>query len=1295
MSVWLTLDLLLEAKLADEVVLEPASEEDLEAELREYEPGSITGQVTMGDYQLVVQAKLRRGDAWTVNGLKNLLVHGGESRQSAAKRLANPTTKYLLVTSAALNGLTRDLGVHSAGVWPKAPLPKSIAPLISCDATGRVAVIGSQDEARLKSEIKRLLTESFRVPNARWQACWTKLREEARVRILGGGGGRWLRSELEHLITVHDGYLASSPELARYVHPTNWHELRSRIAERHAALIIGQSGTGKTLATKKLFEELRKEIPGLAHVQITHGPHQLRNDQTPPPVLYDIEDPWGRFDFDPNSRPWNDQVAGLLAGARADRMIIATSRLDVANSADILKDVKPWIVALEAEHYGKRERSRLYQARIADLPRALQLLAKQSEKRVLDELATPLEIQKFFDALTTLDRTELNNPPGFIRTAIARAHETSIERTVIDQIEQRNDVRAAAVIWGMLKASDKLSLGVLRTLEEGLIDRDPEMSNGVRRLVSFFVAARNLRQSAEVITYYHPRVEAGIERTLEKHDAPTRRTLRHLIDVLMSPDGPDEAWGVSAAARLVAAADQSADLKPKPSPKAQAKIDNWLANALQTAGRELEAYLALAAAAGSADCNVSEIARYILHRPDKSFPAFLTWGKPEHGDDWYARIKADPATKPLLESFIREVLPSDRHNYGKAFAQDVERLAPNLSAAFLAAAAEAAHYGVSNATEAILHGALKDLDGFEAVVDVAVDVLDPAHGDGQRGSETWLAIVNEEYSDDYAEHLADDSGYTAREYLKAYAGAIRRRRGWQALAQHRHIARLRWYWFRALRNGEKPKPLPEEIAGAFASGYGTNDEDDLWPLLEKHWDPQFRSPLKDRTIAGHASKDIRLAALSCLVACATDDIADIVDRFVRDDSRSRLVQLALDLASLLKRSQGMEAHGAVAAVKVAMTTLPSPYSDISGAALTLEANGVPSLGSEGRQLLASIAPVDEELRCFRVLLDKHLELPIEDDVRWILEHSDDRDAAVTAIEAAIRHEMGPEIQAALTHRFAHVSARALEAVATSLSAPLPAHILSLVNIKGSPMRKVLVALLDRMPHVDHLPTLVEMAKDTWSRHASYEHENQHYPIAQAAVNALAKIGPLPAPVAQALLHVATESDDPRLRAGLLTELVRFGGRDMQDRILDLALLPGRLAIRRAAANALVVVSDALPHELVARIIPDLLISRTESVASMLAVLLSLRGDMMSVDAAAQRLSTSAERRVFLVLMIWKLNGRDPSAAGRVAKFLPRGHIAAAWALGAHTGIVANDALDDLGSPAAVAQVLPHLKPAKP
>lgn len=254
----------------------------------------------------------------------------------------------------------------------------------------------------------------FRLPGAGIAATARPVRW---IRIGGAGGGRWTRAQLEQVIRRHDGYVASSPELDHYVPPTNWAELRAAMGERHAALIVGQSGTGKTMATRKLYDELRKEVPGLARVPITLGPDQLRDDVTDPPVLYDIEDPWGRYDFDPKSRPWNDQLAQFFAKARPDRMIVATSRLDVAQSAGALETVKPWRVGLEAEHYGQAERRRLYRTRIDALPRKLQPLAKENEGAVLAELATPLEIQKFFDALPTLDDKDRRNPAGIVAEA--------------------------------------------------------------------------------------------------------------------------------------------------------------------------------------------------------------------------------------------------------------------------------------------------------------------------------------------------------------------------------------------------------------------------------------------------------------------------------------------------------------------------------------------------------------------------------------------------------------------------------------------------------------------------------------------------------------------------------------------------------------------------------------------------------------------------------------------------------------------------------------------------------------
>ena len=607
------------------------------------------------------------------------------------------------------------------------------------------------------------------------------------------------------------------------------------------------------------------------------------------------------------------------------------------------EDVEPWLVRLEAENYGKSERQQLYRTRIPALPRELQLVTKQNEKKVLDELATPLEIQKFFDALPTLDRKGLANPGGLIRDAIQQAHQTSIERTVIEQIAEREDVRAAAIIWGLLKVNDKLSLRLLRIIEEGLAERDPLLIRGVEPLVSFFVAARNLRQTEAVVTYYHPRVEAGIQRALEEHGLLVRKTLRYLVDILVSPDGPGEDWGTATAVKIIASSQLHPEFKLTPSVEAQAKVDAWLAKALQTVGKTFESNLKLAAAAGSSESKVSEVARYLLNRPDRSWPNMMAWGAPEHDDCWYAQIKADPATKPLVETFIRDVLPDERDEYGKSFSNEIDRLAANLSEAFLAAAARVVYYGVSQTSETIAEGALKDLDGFEAIVDSAIKVLTPSEAERQKSNEVHLAIVNEEYSDDYAEHLANnDDGYTAQWFLEAYVDKVREARGWQKIAQHRHQKSLRYHWLRALQH-PNAVPLPDEISGVFTASFETEDERHLWFVLETFWDVRFNDPLRKRVILGHASEDVRSAALICLIERAPDKIGAIVGELLAGDQRARLTQLAMELGHLHIKHAWLDGKNHIASAESAVSNLPPMYLEISEAALALKTNKAPVL----------------------------------------------------------------------------------------------------------------------------------------------------------------------------------------------------------------------------------------------------------------------------------------------------------------------------------------------------------------
>ncbi len=1292
-SVWLALDLMLANKLTQVLVLEPASQEDIEAKLEETEVGPLATQVTLNEYILVVQAKLRSGDAWTVAGLQALLKHGGDNRVSAAERLKDGNVRYLLVTSAALNGKTRGLQVRRAGAWPKATdMPKAMLNELPACSAGRVAVIGGLDEERLTLDIKRLLTERFRVPNARWTDCLKMLREEARMRISRGGDGRWRREELERIIHQHDGYLASTPELEHYVHPTNWSDLRDTMHKNHAVLIIGQSGTGKTLATRKLYEELRAEIPGLSHVSIQRGPHELRNDRTPSPVLYDIEDPWGRFDFDPASRPWNDQLALLLGQASHDRMIVATTRRDVAQATGALETVERWLLALEVEHYGKDERSRLYRTRIEGLSRDLQMTAADAESLVLSKLATPLEIQKFFDALRALKPDLLKNPNNLIAEAINLAHQDSIERTVIEQIQQRDDVRAAAIIWALMKAADKLSLGLLRVLEPELADKEPRLDDGVTPLVDFFVAARNLRAGEGVVTYYHPRVEAGIERTLKLHPVVVGRTLRTLIDLLVDPDGPGEIWGAGASARILAALkERLPDSIVKPSPASVGKIDSWLTSQLAQGGRSFEGDLKLAAAVGSSYSNVSELARYLLYRPDKRFGYFHCWEPPKRDDAWYARLRADQTTKPLLDLFIRQVLPMDRDDYPISIIADIERIASDLTPAFLDAAQHVVSYGVIPSADVIAEGALRDLDGFELVVDAAVAVLTPSDGERRKNAETQLAIMNEVYPHDYAEHLADDdSGYTADEFLQAYVKRVRDVKGWRHLAQHRHAEHLNRYWMRAVAHETQHKaPDSDEFAAVFLACYGGRDEEYLWSVLLRWWDDRYRAVLRKRVHDGHLERTVRHAALACLVEQASDELPEIVSDWLAEGRSEQPVELALDLARLQScRSRDDEQHGAATDVGA---TIPPTYAEIFSVALTYERGTPPHFSPAANAALVAAKHGSEDVRRFRIRVARHVGLSVQEDICWILGNSDDDIVAVEAIEEAILQKIDRQVEAALDHRFAKVGARALAAIGENAEQPLPERLLAKAGSDGSPIRKALVTLLAAKPHPGHLPTLLRLAKDHWSSSSRYYGDDDTFPIAQAAVKAISLLDALSTNDAEELYAVAIATSDKQLQIDIFRLLTTVGQQTMQERLFDMTVAPGRSELHKAAATGLLLAADAVVPKITARITPEILTTQPPAVATRLVLLFSVRADLAAVAEMARIIAPDAKRRVLLVLMIWILAGRDEATAHSIEKLLPQGHPAVAWAFG-HKPVTLDDAfLADIGDPATCAEVLVWMK----
>lgn len=1300
-SIWLALDLILSRRLTDRVLLEPASQEDLEATLADDEQGVVATRSTLDGRDLIVQAKRRDGDAWTVSTLKSLLTKSGPRRVSAAGRLKDSNAHYLLVTSAGLNGRARDLRVRRAGRSPKpSSLPASLIKALPPGSAGRIGVVGGLDDQRLLEEIQRLLVERLRVPFADWAACLRDLRDAARLRMKGAAGGEWRREDLQAVIAAHDGYLATERLMDIYVHPTNWSALKAQLRDRHAALIIGQSGTGKTEATNKLYEELLAEHPGLKRVRIRLGPEQLRDDRTPGPVLYDVEDPWGRIDFDPDKRPWNDQLAGFFAKASAQRPIIATTRRDVIQTAGALPAMSGWLFPLEAEHYGPAERSRLYRTRIDGLPRHLQALASKSEAWVLRELASPLEIQKFFDGLHGLHQEGDEAGHGVVAKAIRRAHQGAIEATVAGQVEQRGDVRAAAVVWALLKVADKVSLRHLPAIEDALFDSDARFERGVQPLVDAFVAARNLRVVGGDASYYHPRVEAGIEQALMRDRLAARSALRSLAAVLVSSKSPDPKWGAGAAARIIAAASGKGGLAFGPPERAAEKIDDWLGETLTTEGPGFAENLRLAAVAGSSESTVAEMARHLLHRPDKRFGFFHVWAKPEQPRAWYKRLKADPAVRIVARRFVREFLPDSHDRYPPGLHDELARLAGDLTSDFMATASRVVGWGHIHNDDAIAAGALQDLDGFEAIVDDAVAVRTPTEVERRRWADQNLDIDNGVYSDDYADHLMDsDDGHTAGEMLEAYVARIRATKGWQYLSQHRHAGKLRHYWLRDVGGQAKDNPLDAgEVAGLFSACHGTSDEDRFWFIARRAWDDRYLPPLLAR-LRSHDDPDAHHAALACLIKVAPGKLGPLVEVLL-DDARPEVVAaIALDLGVMSDRNDqspfGPEAsphHGEQ--VSRALAALPPAYAAMADAAIALRKQEVPELSQASLAVLVPLSGGSLAVRQFRIAVSAHHDLPVDDAIRWVIEHADRDGPAVDAMEAAVRRGMVGEYDAALDHRFARVSAIALRALGALTPSPLPARFLAKSDDRSSFIKRALVDVLVSKPHPGHVETLLRMAGDQWSSDTRRygEDDAEHYPIAEAAIAALALHTPLPAEASESLYQIAIGTPDPQVRKAIFDLLAPIDKR-WQDRLLDLANDPGRSQVRRAAAQALLDAHKSVSAEFAGRITPEILRVRGTGIAVRLAILFALRADPDAVVDAAKALAGRAQRRVLLLLFIRALSVRgDAKAADAVSLFLPHEHPGAALARDAASGPLDEAAIKDLGEAVICQEVLRWLNP---
>ncbi|RWM51168.1 hypothetical protein [Mesorhizobium sp.] len=346
--------------------------------------------------------------------------------------------------------------------------------------------------------------------------------------------------------------------------------------------------------------------------------------------------------------------------------------------------------------------------------------------------------------------------------------------------------------------------------------------------------------------------------------------------------------------------------------------------------------------------------------------------------------------RELIESFACTVLPTDQTSFPRGSARDLAELAGDVTGAFLAAAQESAGYGHIRNDDVIAAGALVDLDRFEPVVDASVAARQPTQAELDNAARNHLLILNNEVSDDYAEHLAnDDDGATADTYLEAYVRRLRGERGWKEVVQHRHHETLRQYWLRELDH-PKMQLTAGELEAAIEASYGNDDEGQLWNLLTDRWDGHAEDRLIVRLVEGHDNSGVRVSALDCLAGHVPDEIKNIVSTLIASKANGRLAELASDLAH--RGSAGGEhakaRHDQYAAM---IAALPDDFLELALAERAILDEKTPALSPAAAATLLAIPEATSDVQTMRVRLARHIDLDVTEDVTRILMDSDDHD----------------------------------------------------------------------------------------------------------------------------------------------------------------------------------------------------------------------------------------------------------------------------------------------------------------
>ena len=1268
----LALVLMLDQTLCQSIVVEPESDEDVEAKL-DVDPERAGAAVTpqAGPLSLVIQIK-HRGTPWTQAPFVEVLQ--GKSKKATGagpvrrirplERLAkDPALRFVLLTDAQLNEQVKDFAIDTLGADSKATaLPDGIDPLPPnpAELAKRIGARTGEKVELLLLRIARVLRERGNVPEGRIEGCTKAMKEAVRSRLLGEAGSQALTLEqVWDIVDAHGGVRPITRDVA-FVPPANFAKLMDRLESRHALVLTGMTGTGKTEAAEEIVYRLRTGSDKYDLVRASDGIDAVREKlRAPGRHVFYLSDPWGSHAVSEDAKAWRSAVPQFLRHSSPTKKFVVTSRagvMDDALGAKGTEDLARWTVSLSAADYPLPLRERILNASLVGCSPAQLAFAKENSAEILAGIETPQSLVDFARELRQAAAPRKEDLRPMIQGSVAAA----VSERLYQELRERaqGEVGGAVLLWAMLIARADLTDANVAEWRDAAKAGSYTHELEPRKVIRWLNASGWVFVRSGTYVIHPTRVEA-LEALVGDEPELAGDLLSSVLSGLAERGRPE----------LVTALIRTCRARRVQVPGAAAEAaEKFLRERWSASGR----YGAEEALADLAELSTQEdVTRklaQILTARDHAGRKRLgsSWRRPSLSKLEQESLRSSPETCRFAEHFVRRVLPTESFDepYDPAdVAEFFASLGCDLDAAFVDAAEAAIQMGGSTAT--LTRYALRNADApFDRLIGAALDEIDAVRGT----SVDWEQARREEQGEVDAAIGPDEAPATlvaAWEALEAAVEARRRHHSSSWLLDHPRIYDLLEPWSKAIEKGDSM----EEVHAIAA-----------------------RCPQDDRRPAwAAAARAGRHELLPLLVA----DLREAPERFLEDcvESSVRLVDsptwvatlaplmadLTLSRKALVHSSlRALKNHSEVAELEERLSVLSAPERTAFAACEAVDAsNRVKGATAEPThnlmegavdvlQQLVTAAGGDLRRRAAQVLhqggkLDPHA-------LAGLLADPDPhvREWAIARAGPINR----PAVQRALVSDPDFRPRRAaIQALAPDATDSERGDILAQERHPSAYVRLAVATVIGEQRWHDGQDTLVRLLSDARDFNDHTNYSGRDYRVAWEAARALARLDIQP-PTLRAVeafvrsgVHASRDVDVHEALISLVARSADTESMRLLEAIMDgngpSGLPSGYVPLRAAAARAIALMLQQHP-EMRSNVAHAPLVAACQSLQGELAapalVALGIAGPSVADLAAIRDVPTFAANRDILLRAGWQLGGnggarypggppKDPSHPG--------------------------------------------------